>query len=102
MTYALLAVPFLVAALVVLVVAQRRTGGPSWRVVGGVVGVLLVLTVAFDNVIVGVGLVGYDDDLTLGVRLGVAPVEDLAYAVGAALLLPAVWRLLGARPEVDR
>ena len=99
MTYAALAVPFLALATAVLVLARRRTGGPSWRQVGLVAAVLLVLTVVFDNVIVGVGLVGYDEARILGVRLGVAPVEDLAYAVAAALLMPALWRLLGSNQE---
>jgi lycopene cyclase domain-containing protein len=92
-TYLLLAVPFLAVALGTLLVARRRTGGPGWREVGIGLGVLLVLTVVFDNVIVGAGLVGYDTSRTLGVLMGVAPVEDLAYAVAAGLLLPALWRL---------
>lgn len=58
---------------------------------------LLILTVIFDNVIVGVGLVAYDDDLILGVRIPVAPVEDLAYAVAAILIVPAVWTWLEPR-----
>lgn len=96
-TYLLLAVPFLAIAVAALLVARRRTGGPAWSVVGATAAVLLVMTVVFDNVIVGVGLVAYDDARTLGVRLGAAPVEDLAYAVAAALLLPALWRLLARR-----
>lgn len=98
-TYLVLAVPFLAAALGVLLLARWRTGGPSWRVVGLVLTVLVVLTVVFDNVIVGVGLVDYDEQLILGMRMPVAPVEDLAYAVAAALLLPALWRLLGHNQE---
>ncbi|WP_062204907.1 lycopene cyclase domain-containing protein [Demequina salsinemoris] len=54
--------------------------------------VLLALTVIFDNVIVGAGIVGYDDAQILGIRLAVAPIEDLAYALAAALLVPTLWR----------
>lgn len=61
--------------------------------------VLLTLTVVFDNVIVGVGLVDYDDDLISGVRMPIAPIEDLAYAVGAVLLVPTMWELLGRRTD---
>ena len=96
-TYVLLAVPFLAAALAVLLVARRRTGGPGWREVGIGLAVLLALTVVFDNVIVGVGIVGYDASRILGVRMPVAPVEDLAYALAAGLLLPALWRLTDRR-----
>lgn len=96
-TYLLLAVPFLAVALAAVVVARRRTGGPGWREVGVGLAVLVALTVVFDNAIVGVGIVGYDAARILGVRMGVAPVEDLAYALAAGLLLPALWRLSDGR-----
>ena len=56
---------------------------------------VLVLTAVFDNIMIGVGLVAYDAALISGVFVGIAPVEDFAYPVAAALLLPAVWSLLG-------
>ena len=87
------AVPVSVAALVVLARAGRRALLPA---LAGLV-VLLALTAAFDNVIVGSGVVAYDDTRILGVRLGVAPVEDFSYAIVAALALPALWVLLGRR-----
>ncbi|OEI68989.1 lycopene cyclase domain-containing protein [Curtobacterium sp. ER1/6] len=101
-TYALLAVPFLgVAALVAVAagaVAARRRGAGGRRVgiVSAVVAgaVLLVMTGVFNNVIVGLGIVAYDPALVSGARIGLFPVEDLAYSVGAALLLPSCWVLL--------
>lgn len=87
------AVPVSVAALVVLARAGRRALLPA--LVG--LAVLLVLTAVFDNVIVGSGVVAYDESRILGARLGVAPVEDFSYAVVAALALPALWVLLGRR-----
>ncbi len=101
-TYAVLAVPFLAVAFAVLLWSRRRSGGPSWGAVGVTALVLVVLTAVFDNVLIGVGIVAYDDALTLGVRIGRAPVEDFAYAVAAAGLLPAAWHLLGAHPEEAR
>lgn len=105
-TYALLAVPFLAFAALVAVaagaVAARRRGAGRRRV-GIVVGtvsavatgvVLLVMTGVFNNVIVGLGIVAYDDALITGARVGLFPVEDLAYSIGAALLLPSCWVLL--------
>ncbi|WEO79004.1 lycopene cyclase domain-containing protein [Cryobacterium sp. SO2] len=56
---------------------------------------VLVLTAVFDNIMIGVGLVAYDPALISGVFVGIAPVEDFAYPVAGALLLPAVWALLG-------
>ncbi|NCT92379.1 lycopene cyclase domain-containing protein [Cellulomonas sp. APG4] len=103
MTYALLNLPFLVAALVVLLVARRRTGAPGWRGLGVAAVVLLAMTAVFDNVMIRIGLVAYDDVQRLGPQVGVAPIEDFAYTVLAVLLLPALWSLLGARrrAEVD-
>ncbi|TFC53465.1 MULTISPECIES: lycopene cyclase domain-containing protein [unclassified Cryobacterium] len=65
---------------------------------------VLVLTAVFDNIMIGVGLVAYDPALISGVFVGIAPVEDFAYPVAAALLLPAVWSLLGGdtRPPIRR
>lgn len=59
--------------------------------------VLLLLTVVFDNVIVGVGLVAYDESLVSGVLMPIAPIEDLAYAIGSVMLVPALWMLFGGR-----
>lgn len=86
-------VPVVVAALVVLVRAGRRALLPALT---GLV-TLLALTVVFDNLIVGTGIVGYDDARILGVRIGVAPIEDFSYAIVAALALPALWTLLTRR-----
>lgn len=85
------AVPVSAAALVVLARAGRRVLVPA--LVGLVV--LLGATAVFDNVIVGTGIVAYDPSRILGLRIGVAPVEDFSYAVVAALALPALWHLLG-------
>ncbi|WP_061961312.1 lycopene cyclase domain-containing protein [Demequina flava] len=61
---------------------------------------LIALTVVFDNIIVGVGIVDYDESLISGVTMPIAPIEDLAYALGAVLLVPTIWELLGGwRPR---
>lgn len=106
--YALLAVPFLAVAVVVAVVAglvaarrARAAGQPPERgrrvaVVSGVIAgvVLLVMTIVFDNVIVTLRVVAYDPSLISGAKIGAIPIEDLAYSIGAVLLLPATWVLL--------
>ena len=94
MTYALLNAVFLAVVVVVLVVALRRRVLRAAALLG-TLAVLLVMTAVFDNVMIGVGLlVAYDDELISGIRIGVAPIEDFAYAIAAALLLPALWALL--------
>jgi lycopene cyclase domain-containing protein len=67
------------------------------RAAGLAAAVLLVMTAVFDNVMIGVGLVGYDETRISGAKIGVAPLEDFAYAVAALVLLPSVWTLLGGR-----
>ena len=96
-TYLLLSLAVLVPVGAVAVVVLARSGRRV--IVPAVLGlaVLLVMTAVFDNVIVGTGIVGYDEDRILGLRLGVAPVEDFSYAIAAALALPALWVLLGRR-----
>ena len=60
---------------------------------------LLVMTAIFDSLIVWSGIVGYDASKILGLRIGTAPVEDFAYAVAAALLVPSVWHRVKKKKE---
>jgi lycopene cyclase domain-containing protein len=87
------AVPVSAVSLVVLARAGRRVLVPALVALA----VLVALTAVFDNVIVGTGIVAYDGSRILGLRVGVAPVEDFSYTVVAALALPALWVLLGRR-----
>jgi lycopene cyclase domain-containing protein len=64
--------------------------------------VLLGMTAIFDNVMIGIGLVGYDASKISGVFVGIAPLEDFSYAVAAVVLLPSLWVLLGARSAKSR
>jgi lycopene cyclase domain-containing protein len=97
MTYWLLNAVFVVVVVLVAfaTVLARRT--PLWRSVGLAVIPLLILTAVFDNVLVATGIVAYDPARISGLHLGVAPVEDFAYAVSAVVLLPCLWSLLTPR-----
>lgn len=86
-------VPVVAAALVVLARGGRSVLVPAVIALMA----LVVLTVVFDNVIVGTGIVAYDDARIIGLRVGVAPIEDFSYAIVAALALPALWTLLTRR-----
>ncbi|MBI5162111.1 MAG: lycopene cyclase domain-containing protein [Micrococcales bacterium] len=100
-TYLLIDLAFLAPVVVLAVVATAVSRGPRWRAVGLAALVLIALTAVFDNVIVGLGIVAYDPARILGLRVGVAPVEDFAYAVAAVLLLPLLWRLLPDSRQAD-
>lgn len=94
MTYFALNASVLLTLFVVLNLFLRKT---PWKLVGLTLLATTVLTAIFDSVIVGTGIVAYDSTKILGVMIGLAPVEDFAYTIAAALLIPAVWILLGKR-----
>ena len=94
MTYALMSVPFLVVAVLAAWAWRPREAGAARRrrlatVVAAAV--LFVLTAVFDSVIIGTGIVAYDDGQRSGVTIGLAPIEDFLYPLAGVLLLPAVW-----------
>jgi lycopene cyclase domain-containing protein len=101
-----LAVVAVVALLAVVRLDRRRASGSrptgltagAWLLaVGGGLVVLLLMTALFDNIMIGIGLVGYDPALISGAFIGIAPLEDFAYAIAAAVLLPSLWVLLERR-----
>ena len=55
--------------------------------------VMFTLTAIFDNVIIGTGIVAYDDDLLLGIKILYAPIEDFAYTAVAVVLVPSFFNL---------
>lgn len=97
MTYAGLAAVAVAGALVVALVAARvrRLGARWWAATALAAVALVALTVVFDSLMIAADLFRYDDAALLGVRLWLTPVEDLAWPVVAALLLPALWALAG-------
>lgn len=94
MTYWALNAIFLAVILIVAILAARRI---RWAAVGLTAAVLLVLTAVFDNVMISIGLVAYEPTLISGAFIGVAPLEDFAYAIAAVVGLPSLWVLLERR-----
>ena len=97
MTYWLINAAFLavVAGLVIAATASRRS--PRWAAVGLAGVLILVMTAVFDNVMIAVGLVAYAPEHISGAFIGIAPLEDFAYAIAAVVGLPCLWSLLGRR-----
>ena len=96
MTYLLMSVPFLAAAVLTAWLTRPRERAAArrrWIAVAVAAGVLVLLTAVFDSVIIGTGIVAYDDAHRLGWTIGLAPVEDFLYPLAGVLLLPAVWSL---------
>ena len=97
MTYWALNAIFLAAVAAVALVAVLSKRAPRWVSVGRVLGVVLVMTAVFDTIMIGIGLVGYDAERISGAFIGVAPLEDFAYAIAAVVLLPSLWCLIGGK-----
>lgn len=101
MTYWIINLPFLLAAAMVFGGAYARRESPGARAWWVTAAVMFVLTLVFDNAIIGFGIVDYDEALISGLRVGFAPVEDFAYTLAALLLIPALWHLLGPRTSKE-
>ena len=84
MSYLGLNAIFLGAVILVGLAVRKQL---PWRAIGMATAVLVIATAIFDNVIVGTGIVAYDESLILGVKIGFAPIEDFAYALAAPLLI---------------
>ncbi|MBM7504567.1 lycopene cyclase domain-containing protein [Agromyces aurantiacus] len=100
MTYLLMSLPFLTAAVVAAWLTRPRERAAArrrWVAVAVAAGVLVLLTAVFDSVIIGTGIVAYDDAHRLGWTIGLAPVEDFLYPLAGVLLLPAVWSIAARR-----
>lgn len=94
MTYALMSLPFLVVAVLAAWAWRPRETGAARRrrlATGVAAAVLFALTAVFDSLIIGTGIVAYDDGQRSGVTIGLAPIEDFLYPLAGVLLLPAVW-----------
>lgn len=103
MTYLELSAWFVGAAVAGAVIASLLSGRRRVSLVGiGItIAVLFVLTAVFDTLMIATGLFHYSPGHLLGVHIGLAPLEDFAYPLAGAVLLPALWAALRARRTRD-
>ena len=88
-TYIVLNMFFLAAVLGLLEWWKLLTFG---RAVWLTLVVLLVTTIVFDSLLIYLGIVAYSLDNILGIRAGLAPIEDFFYPLLAGLAVPAIWK----------
>ena len=101
MTYLLLSAGFIGLALAIALISGGMKQALSWSLLlGGVA--LVALTAVCDSVMIGAGLFSYTDAHLVGVRVGLAPLEDCAYPIAALIFLPALWFALRRRCHDDR
>jgi len=99
MTYLQLSAWFVGAAIVAAIalsLSTRRRRAHAGAILVTVV-VLVILTAIFDTVMIATGLFHYSPEHLLGVHIGLAPLEDFAYPIAGAVLLPALWAALRSR-----
>lgn len=87
-TYLALNVVFMLIAFVTLNLFSRKS---PWRAIGFTMFWMLLTTLVFDNVIIALGIVGYDVTKISGLLLGLAPIEDFAYTVVSVMAVAIIW-----------
>lgn len=99
MTYLQLAAVFLAVAAVagVALALIARPHGPRITAVVLTIAALFALTAVFDTIMIATGLFHYSPAHLLGMHIGLAPIEDFAYPLAGAFLLPALWAALRTR-----
>ena len=91
-TYIVLTMVYLVSLLAII----KWRGLLVWnRSVIVALLILIVCTAVFDSLIIAAGIVDYDTTKILGMYIGTAPIEDVMYALLAAVIVPALWKGFG-------
>lgn len=99
MSYWALNAVFLGLVAIVAGAAALANRAPRWRAIALAAVPLVLLTAVFDNLMIALGLFGYNEQHISGAFIGLAPLEDFAYTLAVVVLLPSLWHLLGSRRE---
>lgn len=93
---------FLAAAVLVFAWALWRSTNKRTVMAAFLISLVVMvgLTVIFDNVMIASGLFDYAGHTLNGLHVGLAPIEDFAYPLAGALLLPGLWLLLSRQEKV--
>lgn len=83
-TYFLMGVPFLAAVVIMDLVALKTSVLRSKRV-WAAVGVVCILTAVFDQLLTGLPIVTYNEQLITGIKIWHAPIEDFMYTIAAVI-----------------
>ncbi len=90
MTYLVMNVFFLVPLFAVGLLMRKQL---PWRAIIWATGALLLITAVFDNLIIGTGIVAYDEELISGIKIGLAPIEDFSYSLAGPILIAILSRV---------
>lgn len=95
-TYLAMSAPFIVFTVALTGIAVWKFG-LRLKSLGVPIAVLLVNTAIFDNLIIAAGLVAYDETRILGIRIGLAPIEDFLYAIAAVMVVASFWHIIARK-----
>lgn len=101
MRYTAIVAAAVVGALV-LDLAVWRTGVVRTRVWWAAYGIVLMFQLLTNGWLTGRGIVRYDPQAILGLRVAYAPVEDVAYGFALVLAVTAGWVAAGRRDRRRR
>jgi len=94
LSYLSIALPPVLVAGLIAILFRRRFNLRALRLATLLT---LLMTLVFDNLIILAGIVGYDENLISGIKLGIAPIEDFSYTLVGLVLIPLTWELLGKK-----
>jgi lycopene cyclase domain-containing protein len=93
MTYFVLNIIFVVVTCLLF---RIKVVKPTRRAIAAAV-VLFVLTILFDSLLIYFDIIDYSTGRILGLRIGLAPIEDYFYPFLALLLIPRLWKKFGKK-----
>ncbi|NBR24108.1 MAG: lycopene cyclase domain-containing protein [Micrococcales bacterium] len=96
MLYLMLNLVFMLIAFVIVNAFARKT---PWPLVFRTMAAMLIVTLVFDNIIIGLGIVDYDISKLSGIYLGFAPIEDFAYTVVSVITVASIWFKVSGREK---
>jgi lycopene cyclase domain-containing protein len=92
-TYLILNCVF-ITIVVLLLRLKPRIPSKRWWITFSIV---VAMTAIFDNVIITLGIVSYDQTKLLNVYIGKVPIEDFFYTLLACIIVPGLWNSLSIK-----
>lgn len=90
-TYLIMGLPFVIIVLgidLLLLKTKVIFSYQGWLVMG----LMLVMTAVFDQLLTGLPIVHYNESHMLGIRIWHAPIEDFTYTFAAVIVLGSLWK----------
>jgi lycopene cyclase domain-containing protein len=84
-------------AAVLMDLVVLRTGLLRTRLFWASYAIVVFFQLIVNGILTGLGIVQYDPDVIIGVRLAFAPIEDLGFGFGLVTLTLVGWTRLGRR-----